>query len=140
MNFLSPSKSYPASRLITLPQIRDARGSLCVAECEKHVPFVVRRCFWVFGVPAGQERGGHSHKICHQFLICVHGACKTSADNGQVREEFLLNQPDVGLYIPPLVWDTQVDFSADAVLLVLASHAYNSDDYIRDYQQFLAQI
>lgn len=123
-----------------LPNISDIRGSLSVGEFEKSIPFAVRRYFLVFNVPSEETRGEHAHKDCHQFLICVRGTCSVVADDGLRRQEFLLNSPDVGLYLPPMVWGIQYKYSQDALLLVFASHYYDNEDYIRNYSEFVRMI
>jgi UDP-2-acetamido-3-amino-2,3-dideoxy-glucuronate N-acetyltransferase len=92
--------------------------------------------FTVFGVPSTKVRGEHAHKSCEQLLICVAGSVRALADDGLNREEFLLDQPEQALYMPPMTWGTQYNYSPDAVLLVLASHEYDAADYIRDYESF----
>jgi acetyltransferase-like isoleucine patch superfamily enzyme len=119
-----------------LPSITDIRGSLSVGEFERSIPFSVRRYFMVFDVPSEETRGEHAHKQCHQFLICIRGTCSVVADDGVHRQEFLLDSPDVGLYLPPLVWGIQYKYSHDALLLVFASDYYDNADYIRDYSEF----
>ena len=114
----------------------DIRGSLTVGEFERTVPFPVKRYFMVFDVPSMETRGEHTHRECHQFLICVRGSCAVVADDGKSRQEFLLDRPDLGVHLPPMVWGIQYKYSADAVLLVFASHYYDSADYIRDYSEF----
>lgn len=120
-----------------MPRVADIRGSLTVGEFERTVPFPVQRYFMVFDVPSRETRGEHAHKVCHQFLICVRGSCAVVADDGTNRQEFLLDRPDVGVHLPPMVWGIQYKYSADAVLLVFASHYYDGADYIRDYSEFL---
>jgi UDP-2-acetamido-3-amino-2,3-dideoxy-glucuronate N-acetyltransferase len=124
--------------LKSVPVIGDWRGKLAFTEYDEAFPFRPRRHFLVFGVPADQRRGEHAHRLCHQYLICVAGSCAAVVDDGTRREEVLLDRPELGLYMPPMIWGTQYRYSADAVLLVLASHHYDPDDYIRDYQDFLA--
>lgn len=131
------SSSIPAAKLIQMPRVTDMRGSLTVGEVSENVPFEVRRYFMVFDVPSIETRGEHAHRVCHQFLICAHGECTVVADDGTSRQEFLLDRPDIGLHIPPMVWGIQYKYSTDAVLLVLASHSYDPTDYIRDYDEFL---
>lgn len=116
--------------------IQDSRGELSVGEFIKEIPFTPKRYFLVFNVPSGKVRGGHAHFNCHQFLICVKGSCSVLVDNGKSRTEILLNTPNLGLYLPPLIWGTQYNHSTDAVLLVFTSEYYQSDDYIRDYTKF----
>jgi len=121
-----------------LPHIEDMRGSLSVGEFERSVPFRPRRYFLVFDVPSREVRGEHAHRACQQFLICVRGSCSVVADDGRQRREYLLDRPDFGLYLPPMVWGTQYKYSGDAVLLVFASDYYDPADYIRDYGEFKA--
>ncbi|MCX7252303.1 MAG: WxcM-like domain-containing protein [Burkholderiales bacterium] len=122
--------------LYQMPRVADIRGSLTVGEFERTIPFAVRRYFMVFDVPSAETRGEHAHRECHQFLICVRGSCAVVADDGHNRQEFLLDKPDVGIHLPPMIWGIQYKYSADAVLLVFASHYYDSADYIRDYSEF----
>ena len=116
----------------------DMRGSLAAAESGRELPFVPQRVFMVYAVPSAEVRGEHAHRRCAQFLVCVHGQVTAMVDDGQRRAEYRLDRPDVGLYIPPMVWGTQYRYSPDAVLMVLASQAYDGGDYIRDYAEFLA--
>jgi UDP-2-acetamido-3-amino-2,3-dideoxy-glucuronate N-acetyltransferase len=121
-----------------LNYVKDLRGDLSAGEFEQDIPFAVRRYFAVHNVPNEKVRGQHAHKKCHQFLVCVSGRCTVVADDGLARQDFLLDHPAVGLYLPPMTWGTQFRYSADAVLLVFASHGYDPDDYIRDYGEFVA--
>jgi acetyltransferase-like isoleucine patch superfamily enzyme/dTDP-4-dehydrorhamnose 3,5-epimerase-like enzyme len=136
----SSATSVAEVRLHRLPLIEDLRGWLSFGEAQLHVPFEIRRYFLVFGVTGEHIRGEHAHKRLHQFLICVHGRCHVIADDGTHREEFVLDRPDIGLHIPPMVWAAQYRYSKDAVLLVLASDRYEADDYIRDYPEFQALL
>lgn len=126
-------------KLLELPRVEDIRGSLTVGEFERSIPFLAKRYFMVFDVPSVETRGEHAHRVCHQFLICVRGSVSVVADDGQKRREFTLNRPDLGLHLPPMVWGIQYKYSPDALLLVFASHYYDSNDYIRDYDQFVAE-
>lgn len=123
-----------------LPHIEDMRGSLSVGEFERSVPFMPKRYFLVFDVPSREIRGEHAHRQCKQFLICVRGNCSVVADDGKNRREYLLDRPDLGIYLPPMVWGTQYKYSSDAVLLVFASDYYDPADYIRDYAEFRALV
>lgn len=123
-----------------LPLIEDIRGELSVGEFNRVVPFTAKRYFLVFNVPGKHVRGEHAHQTCQQYLICVKGSVRVMLDDGNHREDFLLNSPNLGLYIPPLVWGVQYHYSEDAVLLVFASEFYDSKDYIRDYEEFLEKI
>lgn len=126
------------AQLHRLTRVSDIRGSLSVGEFERTVPFAVKRYFIVFDVPSVETRGEHAHRQCHQFLICVRGSVSVVADDGRRREEFVLDRPEIGLHLRPMVWGIQYKYSPDAVLLVFASHYYDADDYIRDYDEFLA--
>lgn len=134
-----PSK-VAGVNLVALPRVSDIRGSLTVGEFERSVPFSAKRYFMVFGVPSVETRGEHAHRECHQFLICVRGSVAVVADDGRDREEFLLDRPDLGLHLPPMVWGIQYKYSADAVLMVFASHYYDAADYVRDYSEFLSLV
>jgi dTDP-4-dehydrorhamnose 3,5-epimerase-like enzyme len=122
-----------------LPFVEDMRGNLTVGEFERSVPFAVKRYFMVFDVPSAEVRGEHAHRKCHQFLICARGSVSVVVDDGTHREEIALDAPNVGIYVPPLVWAVQYRYSRDAILLVFASEYYESADYIRDYAQFLVE-
>ncbi|GAB4422263.1 MAG: WxcM-like domain-containing protein [Anaerolineales bacterium] len=129
--------SVEGVQIIHLPRFTDLRGSLTYGEYDQHLPFDPKRYFIVFDVPSREVRGEHAHKVQHQFLTCLTGTCSVVVDDGKNRDEITLNQKDVGLYLPPMVWGIQYKFSADAVLLVLASDVYDADDYIRDYDEYL---
>jgi UDP-2-acetamido-3-amino-2,3-dideoxy-glucuronate N-acetyltransferase len=118
---------------------RDLRGSLTAAEF-LGLPFAPRRLFTVYDVPSESVRGAHAHRECAQFLMCLTGAVSCLIDDGSVREEVRLDSPDLGLHIPPMIWGTQWRYTRDAVLLVLASHPYDADDYIREYEEFLEEL
>jgi len=121
-----------------LPRFADLRGSLSVGEFARDLPFAPQRYFLVFDVPSAETRGEHAHRRCHQFLLCVSGSVQVLADDGRNRAEFRLDRPDLGIHLPPMTWGTQYRYSADAVLLVFASEAYDADEYIRSYDEFLA--
>jgi acetyltransferase-like isoleucine patch superfamily enzyme/dTDP-4-dehydrorhamnose 3,5-epimerase-like enzyme len=123
-----------------IPRASDIRGDLSYAEYDKQIPFNVKRVYWVYNVPGKDVRGEHAHKRSHQFLVCVNGSLDVIVDDGTKRAEIELKSNDIGVYIPPLVWGIQYKYSTDAILMVLASDKYESDDYIRDYQQFLALV
>ena len=128
--------SVAGVNLHRMPRVPDIRGSLTVGEFDRSVPFAAKRYFMVFDVPSVETRGEHAHRECHQFLICVRGNCAVVADDGINRQEFRLDHPDIGIHLPPMVWGIQYKYSADAVLLVFASHYYDNADYIRDYSEF----
>lgn len=124
-------------RLVPLSTATDLRGSLTAMAFPAEVPFVPHRCFAVFDVPSKEVRGEHAHRACEQFLVCLRGSVNILVDDGTRREEVSLDHPGVGLYMPRMTWSTQYKYSAEAVLLVLASELYDDSDYIRDYDEFL---
>lgn len=126
--------------VVYLPTFEDMRGILSVGEVGVQLPFQPKRWFMVYGVPSKDVRGEHAHKTLHQFLVCTHGTCTVMVEDGRNRTEIILDRPEVGVHIPPMVWATQYKYSPDAVLLVLASAPYDPDDYIRDYDEFLAMV
>ena len=126
--------------LYTLKYVPDMRGALSVGEFHRDIPFAPKRYFLVLGVPTAETRGEHAHIACHQFLIAVTGSVAVVADDGTNRQEFILDRPHAGLYLPPLTWGIQYRYSSDAVLLVFASDYYEPDDYIRDYKQFVDYV
>jgi acetyltransferase-like isoleucine patch superfamily enzyme/dTDP-4-dehydrorhamnose 3,5-epimerase-like enzyme len=138
-----PGVAPTAVRGVTLHRLKavtDLRGSITVGETERDLPFQPRRFFIVYNVPSTKTRGEHAHRTCHQFLIAVRGSCAVVVDDGEHRQEFLLDAPDLGLYLPPMVWGIQYKYTSDAVLLVYASHPYDAADYIRDYNTWLAEL
>lgn len=135
-----PQITINGVKAINIPSFIDMRGSLVAGEVAKHIPFEPARFFLVYDVPSQRVRGEHAHKECFQFLICVHGSCAVVVDNGFQRQEIRLDSPMMGLLIPPMIWATQYNYSTNAVLLVLASHVYNSGDYIRNYDDYLQLI
>lgn len=140
----APAPTEPVSetsvRGVTLHRLKnvaDMRGSLSVGEFGRDIPFEVKRYFLVYDVPSVEIRGEHAHRSCKQFLIAVKGSVHVVADDGSNREQFVLDRPGLGLYLPPMTWGIQYRYSPDAVLLVLASQHYDSADYVRDYDGFL---
>lgn len=123
-----------------LKHVSDMRGDLIVTELEKDLPFVPKRMFFVHDVPSARVRGEHAHRECHQFLVCLKGTVSVVADDGEHSEEFELNCPWLGLHLPPRVWGIQYKYSPDAVLMVYASHSYDPNDYIRDYDDFIREV
>lgn len=126
--------------LVELTSFIDDRGELVVGEWPNSLPFTVKRFFYVSNVSAGEARGIHAHKECQQFLVCVAGSLKASVDDGKTREEFALEAGGPGLYMPPLTWGQQYEYSSDAVLLVLASHEYDATDYVHEYKDLLKLV
>jgi hypothetical protein len=128
------------SALYLMRRVTDARGALTVGEVPTEVPFSPARYFAVFDVPSVELRGEHAHKQCQQFLICLHGSCRVLLDDGLQRCEVTLDRPDMGVFMPEMIWGTQYRYSPDAVLLVFASRPYEADDYLRTYDEFLAEL
>jgi hypothetical protein len=124
--------------LIYLPKVKDDRGNLTFVENSKHVPFDVKRVFYLYDIPGGENRGAHAHHNCHQFLIAVCGSFEVIIFDGEVKRQVQLARPYIGLHIPPGIWAEEVNFSSGAICLVLASHTYDPEDYIRDLDQFLS--
>lgn len=120
--------------------VSDMRGCLSAGEFEREIPFTPKRYFLVYGVPTAETRGEHAHLKCHQFLIAVNGSVHVVADDGDVRQEFVLDRNNLGLYLPPMTWGIQYRYSHDAILLVFASDYYDPEDYIRDYEKFMEMV
>lgn len=123
--------------LHNLHTVSDTRGCLSVGEFGRDVPFPVSRYFLVYGVPSTEIRGQHAHFRCHQFLVATKGSVHVTADDGGRKEEFVLDRANKGIYLPPMIWGTQFNFSSDAVLLVFASDYYDDEDYVKSYEEFL---
>jgi UDP-2-acetamido-3-amino-2,3-dideoxy-glucuronate N-acetyltransferase len=123
-----------------LPLIEDMRGSLSFAEVEQFLPFDPKRYFLVYDVKSNEVRGEHAHRRLQQFLVCVKGSCSVVVDDGENREEYKLNSPEMAILIPPMVWGIQYKYSADAVLMVLASEKYDESEYIRNYDEFIELV
>lgn len=133
---LQPSQVV-GPRLQRLTSAIDLRGSLVATSFAEDLPFRPTRIFAVFNVPTVDVRGEHAHRQCEQFFVCLHGSVTCLVDDGHSRQEFLLNDPSTGLYVPSMIWGSQYKYTQDAVLLVIASHEYDPADYIREYDQFL---
>jgi hypothetical protein len=125
---------------IDLPKINDPRGNLTFIEGGKHVPFPIKRVFYLYDVPGGADRGGHALKRCHQFLIAMSGSFDVILDDGREKKRIQLNRSYYGLHLPPMVWREMDNFSSGAVCLALASEGYSEADYYRDYAAFLAAL
>lgn len=124
-------------RIIALPRFEDPRGNLSFVEGERHVPFAIRRIYYIYEVPAGFGRGAHAHKQLEQLFIAMAGSFDVVLDDGTQRVRHTLSRPDQGLYVAPMMWRELENFSPGAVCAVLASAPYDEADYIRDYGDFL---
>jgi len=118
----------------------DERGQLVALEAQKDIPFEIRRVYYMYDTLNDIRRGFHAHKTLEQILICIHGTCRILLDNGHEKKVVPLERPYEGVYVGPGMWREMYDFSADAVLLVLASEPYDEADYIRDYDEFLCSV
>lgn len=127
-------------RLIELPRINDRRGNLTFIEGGRHLPFEVKRVFYLYDVPGGEGRAGHALKRCHQFVIAASGSFDVILDDGLQKQRYHLNRSYYGLHISPLTWREIDNFSSGSVCLVLASEFYDEKDYYRDYTEFLAAV
>jgi UDP-2-acetamido-3-amino-2,3-dideoxy-glucuronate N-acetyltransferase len=125
---------------VHLTAVSDMRGDLLAVELARQVPFPVQRVFHVMNVPSHHIRGEHAHKECHQLLVCLQGSITVGADNGTERKEWVLDRPDIGIHLHPMVWGIQYHYTKNAVLAVYASHAYDAQDYIRDYEEYTQSI
>ena len=132
--------SLKRCRMIELPRITDPRGNLTFVEGGRHIPFEIRRVYYLYDVPGGAERGGHCHKELEQVLIAMSGSFDVLLDDGRERARHHLNRSYYGLYIAPMVWRELDNFSSGSVCLALASAPYDEADYYRDYQTFLQSL
>ena len=123
--------------LIQLPKIINLEGNLTSVNNTIEIPFEIERIYYLFDVPSGESRGGHGHKNLEQIIIAVSGSFTVTIDDGKRKQSFLLNKPNIGLYMKPGIWRDLSDFSSGATCLVLASDPYDEADYIRDYKEFL---
>ena len=126
--------------LIDLPKIADTRGNLTFVEGGRHVPFDIKRIFYLYDVPGGADRAGHALKSCHQFLIAMSGSFDVVVDDGRNKARFHLNRSYYGLYIPRMIWRELDNFSSGSVCLVLASEYYDEADYYRVYSDFVTAV
>ncbi|MDB5141278.1 MAG: WxcM-like protein [Mucilaginibacter sp.] len=123
-------------QLINLPKILDERGNLSFLEENKHIPFSIKRVYWIYDVPGGESRGGHSYKTNQEFIIALSGSFDVILDDGNERKVFSLNRSYYGLYVPPMIWREMDNFSTNSLAFVAASTIYQENDYTRDYEIF----
>lgn len=124
-------------RIINLPKFLDARGNLSFVEQENHIPFVIRRTYWVYDVPGGEARGGHAYRENEEFIISLSGSFDVTLDDGKKKRTFTLNRSYYGLYVPKGLWREMENFSTNSLALILSSTDYDAGDYVRDYDEFL---
>ena len=137
MSYNTSLPSLSDVKLIKIPKISDERGSLTFIEQKRHFPFDVQRVFYLYDIAKGESRGAHSHKECEHFIIALNGSFDVLIDDGHEKKLIRLDSPDYGLYVPPMIWDEELNFSKGAICLVLASLPYDESDYIRSYDDFL---
>ena len=127
-------------KIIDLPKIKDPRGSLTFVEGANHIPFDIKRVFYLYDVPGGADRAGHALKFCHQFLIAMSGSFDVILYDGREKKRIHLNRSYYGLHIPPMIWREIDNFSSGSVCLVLASERYDAEEYYREYHSFLKAL
>ena len=125
------------TRIIELPKFLDARGNLSFVENFKQIPFEIKRTYWLYDVPGGENRGGHVYKENEEFIIALSGACDVIVADGKQKKTITLNRSYYGLYVPAGLWREMENFSTNAFVLEFGSKLYDEADYIRDYEQFL---
>jgi hypothetical protein len=131
-----PASGLAACHMVAFPRINDPRGTLSVVEGQVHIPFDIRRVYWLYDVPGGAERGGHAHRDLEQVIVAMSGSFDVVLDDGEIKHRFHLNRSYAGLYIPRMVWREIDNFSSGSVCMVLASKVFDEDDYIRDHAAF----
>lgn len=124
-------------KIIELPKITDPRGNLSFIEGGQHIPFDIKRVYYLYDVPGGSDRGSHAHRKLHQFIVAMSGSFDVVFDDGKEKKRFHMNRSHYGLYVCPMMWRDLDNFSSGAVCMVLASERYDETDYIRDYEQFI---
>jgi hypothetical protein len=132
--------SLKQCKILDLPKVTDYRGNLTFIEENRHVPFDIKRVYYLYDVPGGESRGGHAHKILRQFIIALSGTFDVILDDGRERQTFSMNRAYNGLYIVPGIWRELDNFSTGSVCLVLASEFYDPEDYIYQYEDFIQYV
>jgi dTDP-4-dehydrorhamnose 3,5-epimerase-like enzyme len=134
----STNMTIEKCQLIELPKIKDQRGNLTFIESSRHIPFDIKRVYYLYDVPGGAARAAHGHKKLHQLMVSMSGSFDITLDDGFIKKTFHLNRSYLGLYIPPMIWRDLDNFSSGAVCMVLASDFYDEDDYFRSYADFIS--
>ncbi|HEY1329420.1 MAG TPA: FdtA/QdtA family cupin domain-containing protein [Casimicrobiaceae bacterium] len=125
-------------KVVALPKVADPRGNLTFIEGGRHIAFDIKRVFFLYDVPTEESRGAHAHRTLHQFMICLSGSFDVAVDDGEFQARIHLNRPWKGLHVPPMIWAAEVNFDPGSVCLVLASDVFREEDYIRNYEEYLA--
>lgn len=128
------------AKIIDLPKIEDPRGNLTFVEENKHIPFDIKRVYWIYDVPGGEVRGGHAYRKNKEFIIALSGSFDVIIKDGNKRKKFSLNRSYYGLFVPNMLWRSVENFSTNSLCLVLASEKYNDKDYIRNWDEFKKSI
>jgi len=123
--------------IINLPKILDDRGNLSFIEENSHIPFKIKRVYWIYDVPGGEVRGGHAYKELYELIVALSGSFDVVLDDVKEKKTFHLNRSYYGLYVPKMIWRQLENFSTNALCLILASEQYDESDYIRDYNEFV---
>lgn len=131
------SGSIDFCQITDLPKISDPRGNLTFIEGQSHIPFDIRRVYYLYDVPGGSERGGHAHKALHQLIVAMSGSFDVVLDDGVQQKRVHLSRSYYGLYVCPMIWRELDNFSSGSVCMVLASNTYDESDYYRDHKEFL---
>lgn len=124
------------ARIIELPRFLDSRGNLSFVEQLNHIPFEIKRTYWIYDVPGGEDRGGHAYKENQEFIIALSGSFDVIVDDGKAKKVFTLNRSYYGLYIPNGIWREMTNFSTNSLAVILSSTLYDEKDYIFDYEQY----
>ena len=124
-------------KIIHLPKFLDARGNLSFVEQENHIPFAIKRTYWLYDVPGGENRGGHAYKENQEFIVALSGSFDVILDDGKEKKTFMLNRSYYGLYVPKGLWREMENFSTNSLAMILSSTNYDANDYVRDYDEFV---
>ena len=124
-------------RIVNLPKFLDARGNLSFVEQENHIPFAIKRTYWLYDVPGGECRGGHAYRENQEFIVALSGSFDVILDDGKEKKTFTLNRSYYGLYVPKGLWREMENFSTNSLAMILSSTNYDANDYVRDYDEFI---
>ncbi|WP_046146738.1 sugar 3,4-ketoisomerase [Parabacteroides goldsteinii] len=128
------------SKIINLPKIFDRRGNLSFIEVNNHIPFVIKRTYWIYDVPGGETRGGHAYRENEEFIVALSGSFDVVLNDGTHEQHYHLNRSYNGIYVPKMIWRSMENFSTNSLALVLSSKDYSINDYIRDFDQFKKEV